>query len=92
MDAFHACEHGDESSVFFRILKGNAAYLSHSFADEGARHDRTAREVALEERFIHGDGFLPDRIVHRYHFRDLVDEKHRIAVWQDFHDFFNVQM
>lgn len=47
--------------------------------------------MSLEKWFIHGDGFHADRIVHRDQLGDLIDQEHRIAMRQDFHDFFYVE-
>ena len=87
----HTGEQRDEASVFFRILERYAADLRHGFTDESARHDGMSREMSLEKWFIHGDGFHADRIVHRDQLSDLVDQEHRIAMRQDFHDFFYVE-
>ena len=90
-DMIHTGEQRDEASVFFRILERYAADLRHGFTDESARHDGMSREMSLEKWFIHGDGFHADRIVHRDQLGDLVDQEHRVAMRQDFHDFFYVE-
>ena len=90
-DFIHTGEQGDESPVFFRILESDSADLGHGFTDEGARHDGMSREMALEERFIHGHAFDAYRIFQRNHVNDFIDQQHGVSMRQDFHDFFNIE-
>ena len=89
-DFVHACKHGNEAPIFFGILESNAADLCHGFTDKSARHDRVAGEMSLKKRFVDGDGFHSDGIIHGNEFGNFVYQQHRITMGEDFHDFFNI--
>ena len=80
----------------FALAVGNAAqhqdarHLRHGFDDQDAGHYRIIREMAREERLVHGHVLDADDAF-GLQFLDAVHQKERIAVRQDFADGVNVQ-
>ena len=69
-----------------RVEEQHAAGLRHRLDDEHRRHDRMAREVALEERLVDGDVLDADDALALLELEDAVHEQERIAVRHDLHD------
>jgi hypothetical protein len=76
----------NQAAVFFRIEQRDAADLGHGFRQQHARHNRLAREVALEKQFVERRVLNADSVFHRFQLDDAVYEQHRIAMRQNFHN------
>ena len=64
----------------------DGGYLGHGFHLENARHDRMAREVALEKEFIHGQVLQSPALRFSFKTDNAVHHQEGIAVRQQFAD------
>ena len=76
--------------VFGRLLDNERAELGAGFANEDARHNRGAREVAHEVRFVYRDILDARCRFVRNKFRDLFDHLERRTLGNLFADLVNV--
>ncbi len=68
-----------------RHVAEHAAGLRHRLDDEHARHDRLAREMTLEERFVDGDVLKRGYRLARVQRGNSIDEEKRIPMRQRIH-------
>src|SRR5690606_26619348 len=65
--------------------------LRHGLDDEHARHYGVMRKMAFEERLVHGHVLDGHDAFARLHFKDPVDQQHRVSMRQAGHDFLDVE-
>lgn len=90
-DIVGAHEVADFALIFGFSEHEDAGDLGHGFDLEDARHDWVAWEVALEERFVDGDGFDAGAFVFAFEADDAVDHEEGVAVGEDAHDLVDVE-
>ena len=84
-------EHRDARLLVGLAHEKRARELRHRLDLQDARHDRLAREVALEEGLVDRDVLDAHRPLVSVHLDDAVDEQHRVAVGEDLGDFADVE-
>jgi hypothetical protein len=90
-DFVSTCEiHEVASSHLFFSQEKDGSNLSHRLKDQYPRHDRIAREMALEKRFVDRYVLDPNNTLSWFHLFDTIDEKERIAVRENLENATNI--
>src|SRR5205085_962872 len=79
----HLLDSGEEADALAVIRQRHRADgrgLGAALDEDDARHDRIAREVALEVPLLAGEGVLGDAAHARLQFDDAVDEEEWLAM------------